>query len=70
MPTGPLNRVADNSLAKRLLDWEPEVPFAKGLRQTIDWYFATKDRDAVRNYLEVLLTERPVDVSSGSHTSK
>jgi nucleoside-diphosphate-sugar epimerase len=24
-PTGPLNRVADNSLGKKLLDWEPKV---------------------------------------------
>jgi len=70
MPTGPLNRVADNSLAKRLLDWEPEVPFAKGLRQTIDWYFAVKDRDQVREYLEVLLTERPVALTSGASESK
>ena len=70
MPTGPLNRVADNSLAKRLLDWEPEVPFAKGLQQTIDWYFSTKDRDEVRNYLEVLLTERPVAVSAGGVATK
>ena len=70
MPTGPLNRVADNSLAKRLLDWEPEVPFAKGLRQTIDWYYSTKDREAVKEYLEVLLTERPVAVSTGASSSK
>src|SRR6266516_5680224 len=40
MPVGPLNRVADNSLAKKLLGWEPEVPFAEGLHRTIDWYFA------------------------------
>src|SRR5579863_4768770 len=26
MPTGPLNRVADNSLAKKLLGWEPKFP--------------------------------------------
>jgi len=30
MPTGPLNRVADNSLAKKLTGWEPKVPFGKG----------------------------------------
>ena len=30
MPTGPLNRVADNALAKRLLGWEPKVPFPRG----------------------------------------
>jgi len=35
MPTGPLNRVADNSLAKKLLSWEPQVPFREGLKRTI-----------------------------------
>jgi dTDP-D-glucose 4,6-dehydratase len=42
MPTGPLNRVSDNSLAARLLKWRPEVAFADGLKRTIDWYFSTK----------------------------
>src|ERR1700693_6276058 len=37
MPTGPLNRVADNSRAKKLLSWEPQVVFRDGLRRTIDW---------------------------------
>ncbi|HEY5572279.1 MAG TPA: SDR family NAD(P)-dependent oxidoreductase [Anaerolineales bacterium] len=58
MPTGPLNRVADNSLAKKLLGWEPQVKFADGLRRTIDWYYATKDRDQVRGSLQHRLTER------------
>ncbi|MBU6423921.1 MAG: NAD-dependent epimerase/dehydratase family protein, partial [Chloroflexi bacterium] len=39
MPTGPLNRVADNSLARRLLGWEPTVDLISGLHRTIDWYF-------------------------------
>jgi nucleoside-diphosphate-sugar epimerase len=58
MPTGPLNRVADNSLAKRLLGWEPQVPFREGLRRTIDWYFAAKDREQVSTILGQMLTER------------
>jgi len=58
MPTGPLNRVADNSLAERLLGWEPKVCFMDGLRQTIDWYFAHKNRDQVASYLQRMLTER------------
>jgi nucleoside-diphosphate-sugar epimerase len=58
MPTGPLNRVADNSLAKKLLDWEPQVLFHEGLKRTIDWYFSTKDKVQVRKILERMLTER------------
>ena len=58
MPTGPLNRVADNSLARRLLGWEPQVTFMDGLHRTIDWYFASKDRDLVASGLATRLTER------------
>jgi nucleoside-diphosphate-sugar epimerase len=36
-PTGPLNRVADTSLARELLGWEPKVAFVDGLRRTLDW---------------------------------
>jgi nucleoside-diphosphate-sugar epimerase len=58
MPTGPMNRVADNSLARKLLDWQPQVKFVDGLRRTIDWYFATKNRAQVARVLDRLLTER------------
>ena len=58
MPTGPLNRVASNRLAKELLGWTPEMKFIDGLRRTIDWYFATHQREAVEDYLPELLTER------------
>lgn len=58
MPTGPLNRVADNSLAKQLLGWEPKVKFRDGLHQTIEWYFSSKDREAVASGLATKLTER------------
>jgi nucleoside-diphosphate-sugar epimerase len=58
MPTGPMNRVADNALAKKLLGWEPQVKFVEGLRQTVDWYFSTKDRDQVGAALAQKLTER------------
>jgi nucleoside-diphosphate-sugar epimerase len=58
MPTGPLNRVADNSLARKLLGWQPKVPFRDGLQSTIDWYYSTKDRDTVAATLNELLTER------------
>lgn len=58
MPTGPLNRVADNRLAKKLLGWQPKVGFTEGLRRTIDWYFGNKDREEVRLILGRMLTER------------
>ena len=58
MPTGPYNRVADISLAKKLLGWEPQVKFQDGLHRTIDWYFSTKDRTSVSATLERMLTER------------
>ena len=58
MPTGPLNRVADNSLAKRLLGWQPKVLFRDGLKQTIDWYYQTKNREEVRRTFGRMLTER------------
>ncbi len=58
MPTGPLNRVANNKLAKNLLGWEPEVKFFDGLHRTIDWYFSSKDREKVAEILGYMLTER------------
>jgi nucleoside-diphosphate-sugar epimerase len=58
MPTGPINRVADNSLAKRLLGWEPQMKFMDGLHRTIDWYFATKDREDIKERLPLALVER------------
>jgi nucleoside-diphosphate-sugar epimerase len=58
MPTGPLNRVADNARARKLLGWEPKVKFMDGLHQTADWYFASKDRDRVASGLATKLTER------------
>lgn len=58
MPTGPLNRVADNSLAGKLLGWEPKVTFREGLRRTIEWYYKTKNREQVKAILNRMLTER------------
>jgi nucleoside-diphosphate-sugar epimerase len=60
MPTGPLNRVACNREAERRLGWAPEVAFLDGLRRTIDWYWATKDREQVRRTLSRKLTERGI----------
>jgi len=58
MPTGPYNRVAENSLAKKLLGWEPEVKFMDGLHRTIEWYVSTKKQEEVASCLKALLTER------------
>lgn len=58
MPTGPVNRVADNALAKKLLGWEPKTSFRAGLKKTMDWYFATKRQDDVRGVLDKMLTAR------------
>ena len=58
MPTGPLNRVASNRLARELLGWEPRMKFIDGLHRTIDWYFASRERETVNGYLAGMLTER------------
>ena len=58
MPTGPLNRVASNRLAKDMLGWSPKMKFFDGLHRTIDWYFSTKDPEVVRGYFGRMLTER------------
>lgn len=55
MPEGPKNRVADISLAKKLLNWQPEYKFEQGLKKIVDWYFATKNRDFIKNHLDKLL---------------
>ena len=60
-PTGPYNRVADNSLGKRLLDWEPEVSFSNGLDRTIRWYFDVHDRETLAKNFESSLTERGLE---------
>jgi len=58
MPTGPVNRVADNKLAKQLLGWEPKTPFREGLRKTMDWYIASHQKEKVQGSLEKMLTAR------------
>jgi UDP-glucuronate 4-epimerase len=34
---------ADVGKAKRLLDWEPKVPLAEGIRRTVEWYTANRE---------------------------
>jgi nucleoside-diphosphate-sugar epimerase len=52
MPTGPVNRVASNQLAKQLLEWEPKVLFREGLRLSYEWYCANKKQEDVQYILE------------------
>lgn len=56
-PTGPLNRVANNSKLLSLGGDEP-IPFTEGIKDTIDWYFSTKDQAYVKENLERLLVSR------------
>lgn len=58
MPTGPLNRVADNRKAKQLMGWEPKVLFREGVKRTIEWYTRARKVDEVRSTLEGMLTGR------------
>ena len=57
-PVGVFSRAADLTRARALLGWEPGISFEDGLRRTIDWYYATRDRAEVAAKLNVLLTER------------
>ena len=47
-PTGPLNRVASNKLAKKLLGWSPGTKFLDGLQKTIDWYIDSKSTEQAK----------------------
>lgn len=58
MPTGPLNRVADNTLGEKLLDWKPKVQFLDGLHRTIKWYVSSRSPKQAAEALEQLLIER------------
>ena len=58
MPTGPLNRVADNGRAKMLLGWKPQVVFREGVKKTIDWYYKERNKDVVQSELADILIER------------
>ncbi|MEP6871263.1 MAG: NAD-dependent epimerase/dehydratase family protein [Anaerolineaceae bacterium] len=57
-PTGPLNRVSNNTLARRLLGWTPVVRFEDGLARTFEWYCQTHNREQVAAELSGLLATR------------
>ena len=47
-PTTIQKQSVDVSRAKALLGFEPKVSFENGMRQTIDWYRATRAKDGAR----------------------
>lgn len=57
-PTGPLNRVASNALAKELLDWIPQTTFSEGLQKTIEWYVGSKTTEQANSDLTRKLVDR------------
>ena len=57
-PTGPLNRVASNALAKELLGWEPKTSFQVGLQKTIQWYINSKTTEQASDDLTRKLVGR------------
>ena len=63
MPTGPLNRVADNMLARESLGWVPNVAFQAGLQRTVDWYLSSRSPEDARRLLrQRALFARKVDL--------
>jgi UDP-glucose 4-epimerase len=57
-PVGVRHRAADTTRAEELLGWEPQYTVEEGIKNTLNWYVETRDRDYVRENLETLLHER------------
>lgn len=57
-PEGVASRAADLTHARAVLNWEPRVGYNEGFKQTINWYFAKKNKSVVKEDLERLLMER------------
>ena len=45
LPDDPRTRCPDITLARELLDWEPEVPLDQGLEKTIAWFQRQGEKD-------------------------
>ena len=54
-PVGVFARTADLTNSTKLLGWEPKTSFDDGIRNTIDWYYATKKKSEVKKSFETLL---------------
>jgi len=46
------------SLVQEAAWLEPKVLFKDGLKRTIDWYYATKNKEEVKRIFARMLTER------------
>ncbi len=57
-PQGVASRAADLTRARRILGWEPKVSYREGIKRTIEWYFANKNKEEVKANLYGLLMER------------
>jgi UDP-glucose 4-epimerase len=57
-PEGVRHRAADTTRAEELLGWEPQYTVKEGIKNTLDWYLSTRDREYVRENLGTLLHER------------
>ncbi|MBI4974115.1 NAD-dependent epimerase/dehydratase family protein [Candidatus Roizmanbacteria bacterium] len=55
MPSGPKNRVANISLAKKILGWVPKYTLKQGVKKTVAWYIQNKDPKKIRQNLDKLL---------------
>ena len=56
-PVGVLSRSSDNTLCKKLLNWEPTWDLASGIQNTAKWYIDNLTPE-IRQRLEKLLLER------------
>jgi nucleoside-diphosphate-sugar epimerase len=60
MPTGPVSRCGDFTLAQERLGWSAQVPLEEGLRRTVEWYRRTSKahHPQLDQHLETLAFER------------
>jgi GDP-L-fucose synthase len=47
-PNGQPRRMLDTSRAEREFGWKARIPFAEGLRETVEWYQAERTRSGGR----------------------
>lgn len=57
-PEGVASRAADLTRARKILVWEPKVSYIEGFKKTIEWYYANKNIEEIKNSLNELLIER------------